>query len=308
MVNIPVRFKRVAAAFDEVAKVRSCDSSGSEHSPEDLSDLLNSFHEREIREQRENEKFDEKDIDGDLEINSNHVSESNNSQDLEIRDSLEKLFDLGNDDVKLRIYEEVEKSLREVSGLAPDFKRRLMARLRDRGFEAGLCKSKWEKNGRCTAGEYEYIDINANETRYIIEVSLAGEFTIARPTSSYTTLLDVFPRIFVGKPDELNQVVRLMCRAIRKSMKGVDIHVPPWRRLAYLQAKWFGSYKRTTNEVSSRKVEIFGGDVAKNKSVVGFMATVPVAGVSFYCRGDFAAKKGVRRGNLAAAFKQEEVL
>ncbi|KAL2520114.1 Uncharacterized protein Fot_24037 [Forsythia ovata] len=39
---------------------------------------------------------------------------------------------------------------------------------------------------------------------------------------------------------------------MKKSMKRVEIHVPPWHRLAYLHAKWFGSYKRTINEIPVR--------------------------------------------------------
>ncbi|KAI3456527.1 hypothetical protein Pfo_013190 [Paulownia fortunei] len=298
MVNIPVKFKRVAAAFDEMARVRSCESSGSEHSA-DLSDLVNSFFEREIREQTTSEEVDQ-DIDGN-EINDESET---NSPDSEFQDSLKKLFDRENDGVKRSIHAEVEKELEEAVGdknSSPDFKRRLMVRLRSRGFDAGLCKSKWEKNGRNPSGNYEYIDVNADGTRYIIEVFLAGEFTIARPTGCYASLLDVFPPIFVGKPEELKQVARLMCKAIRKSLKRVDLNVPPWRRLAYMQAKWFGSYKRTINEIPTGKAF---KDLAGDR-LVGFV-TAP--GVSLYCRGDFASKTGVRIGNLAAALNQKEML
>lgn len=37
MADIRVRFKRVAEAFDGVARARLCESSGSEHSPENYS-------------------------------------------------------------------------------------------------------------------------------------------------------------------------------------------------------------------------------------------------------------------------------
>ncbi|KAI3466522.1 hypothetical protein Pfo_023185 [Paulownia fortunei] len=302
MEKIPVKFNRVAAAFDEFARVRSCESSGEEHSA-DLSDLLNSFFEREIREQRKSEEVDphkDGNVFDDEELESN-------SPDFESRDFLKNLFDSEHDGVKRSIHAAVEKAYREFGGgksSSPDFKRRLMARLRSRGFDAGLCKSKWEKNERCPSGDYEYVDVNAGGTRYIIAVFLAGEFTIARPTGGYASLLEVFPPIFVGKPDELKQVVRLMCGAIRKSMKSVGIHVPPWRRLAYMQSKWFGSYKRTTNETASRKASDVGGDLSGNQRV-GF---VPVKGISFYCREEFAAEAGVRIGNLAAALNQKEML
>lgn len=116
---------------------------------------------------------------------------------------------------------------------------------------AGLCKSKWEKTGRFPGGTYEYMDINLAGNRYIVEVSLAGEFEIARPTSEYSSLIDVFPAIFVGKAEEVKKIVKVMCSAMKASLKCRELHVAPWRRQGYMQAKWLSSYRRTTNEVSS---------------------------------------------------------
>jgi uncharacterized protein (TIGR01615 family) len=107
----------------------------------------------------------------------------------------------------------------------------------------GLCKTKWEKKGKLIAGDYEYIDVNFSGKRYIVEVSLATEFEIARPTNQYSILLNIFPIIFVGKMEELKRIVRLMCYAIKGSMKKMDLHIPPWRRNLYMQTKWFSSYK-----------------------------------------------------------------
>lgn len=142
MARIPGRFQRVAAAFDEVARVRLCESSGSEHSPEssstDLSILVNSFIERgeawngdggeEI--QREEEK-----------IKNEGSDDESCSDESEKKDMLRKLFGQNDDvdDVKRKIYGEAEAAC-EI--LAEDtefhgFKRRLMTHLRDRGFDAG---------------------------------------------------------------------------------------------------------------------------------------------------------------------------
>ncbi|KAK4439410.1 hypothetical protein Salat_0275900 [Sesamum alatum] len=289
MVKIPVKFKRTAAAFDEAARFRSWESSGSEHSA-DLSHLVNSFLEREMMRE---EKTSDQEVDQDHVYRGSEIDDDqseNNSPDFELQDLLKKLFHREDDGVKRSIHAEVEKAVGELTSdekLSTDFKRRLMARLRSRGFDAGLCKSKWEKNGRNPSGNYEYVDVNADGTRYIIEVSLAGEFTIARPTGCYASLLDVFPPILVGKPEEVKQVVRIMCRAMKKSMKSMELSVPPWRCLAYTQAKWFGSYKRTINEIPSRKaLKDLAGD-----RLVGF---VPVrTASSSYCRDsdreDFAA-------------------
>ncbi|KAL1537278.1 hypothetical protein AAHA92_29810 [Salvia divinorum] len=298
MVNIPARFGRVAAAFDEMSRDRSFESSGSEHSA-DLSDLVNSFFEREIREQR---------IGGDGDRDGNQVEIDDdefesNSQDSGFHDCLSKLFDRDDDGVGRSISTAVEEALEVIGGRdsSPEFNRRLMARLRSSGFDAGICKSKWEKSDGQPSGSYEYIDVNAGGSRYIVEVSLAGKFTIARPTAAYAALLDGFPAIFVGRSEEMKQVVKQMSKAIRKSMKSVELNVPPWRRLSYLQAKWSGSYKRTTNEIP--RAAAFDG--LGGSKLVGFAAAPPVL---FVCREDFAARHGVRVGNLTAAFNNEEVL
>lgn len=162
-----------------------------------------------------------------------------------------------------------------------------------------MCKSKWEKAGNRTSGSYEYIDVNVGVTRYIVEVSLAGEFEIARATPCYASLLENFPRVFVGKVEELKQVVKIMNRAMKKSMKKMDIYVPPWRRLAYMEAKWFGSYyKRTTNEQNNYQKSSFDSSSFSKKRNVGF---VPMQAISFYCRkNSIASNSGIKIGNLAA--------
>lgn len=305
MTVTPVRFKRVAEAFE---------SSGSEHSPDnsvDLSDLVQSFFERERRDEREikNNHGEVIDLlqnetngaepDDDQEKNDGSESES------ESKELLSGLLfgDAGecDDGVKERIRVEVEQASR-VAGDGSErtgFKRRVMTLLREKGFDAGLCKSKWKQNGRIPSGSFEYIDVNiAGGTRYIIELSLPGEFTIARPTPNYTSLLQTFHPIFMGKVGELKQIVRLMCNEIKVSMKSAKMHVPPWRRHAYMQAKWFGFYKRTTNEVvgkASSDKDVGSGE----KRWVGFM---PLAGVSYNCREGLGGKRGVKMGKLAMEF------
>lgn len=170
----------------------------------------------------------------------------------------------------------------------------------------GLCKSKWEKSGNCPSGSYEYIDVfMPGNHRYIIEVSMAKEFDIARPSTSYSNLLKVFPWIFVGKQEELKQITKLMGKSIRKSMKKAEIHVAPWRRLAYMQAKWFASYKRTVNEFPVQKALVGDDDEEelKRKRSVGF---APNPKLTFcYKQQGFAAAAtatvGSKVGNLALA-------
>lgn len=142
MAVIPVRFKRVAAIFDEEARTRLYESSGSEHSAAetltDLSYLVNSFLENEeglvdhrgIVDQEESDAADKGE------------SSERNCSDSEMKESLKRLFDCQVDDeVKRSIHVGVEKALSQIGNIGSsssgDFKRRLMARLRDRGFDAG---------------------------------------------------------------------------------------------------------------------------------------------------------------------------
>lgn len=89
-----------------------------------------------------------------------------------------------------------------------------------------------------------------------------------------------------------------MSNAIKESMKSKDMPMPPWRRNGYMQTKWFGSYKRTTNAVPSRKPQK-PNEGFDAKISVGFetLFTVP-----YSCRADFSSKVGLRIGNLTAAF------
>ncbi|XP_031128558.1 uncharacterized protein LOC116030449 [Ipomoea triloba] len=301
---IPARFKRVADAFDEAAvtlRARPpCGSSGSEHSAAaaaeesftDLSGLVNSFMEKSLWEGIEVGG-------GGDDVDRDEVEpEDDDGYDVdETKDDLERLLSYGDVDVtKRNVYEKVEKAIRDSGDRSsPEFKRRLMARLRYNGFDAGVCKTRWEKNSRCPRGDYEYIDVNVNGGRYIVEVFLRGEFEIVRPTASYSCLLESFPAVFVGTEKELKKIARIMSIAMRKSMKKMGIHVPPWRRLAYIQAKWFSSYKRTTNEIASAAAT---SRLHKHRRSVGF---APTPEMSFKCREDFGMKIGFRIGNLAAA-------
>ncbi|XP_027333670.1 uncharacterized protein LOC113848383 [Abrus precatorius] len=299
--RVPVRFERVAAAFDaDVTRVRLFKSNGSEHSREgliDLSDLVKSFMERE--EEGEDAAVAGCEGEEGLEIDSEW-------SDSEKREMLEGIF--GEDgDVKENIRREVEIDLGLVGDYSsPGFKRHLMARLRQRGFDAGLCKSKCEKNRRFPVGDYDYVDVNIAGNRYIIEISLVAEFEIARPTNQYASLLSAFPRVFVGKVEELKLVVRLMCNAIQGSMKSMDLHIPPWRRNGYMQAKWFSSYERTTNEVvATRKASSpfsHGGETFSTRKSVGFEAR---SVKSYNCRDDYRSKDAFRVGHLTNAFNAE---
>jgi hypothetical protein len=121
-----------------VSWVRLGESSGSEHSPEsftDLSDLVNSFIER------DGGAFDgdhDKEV-VDNEKEQNHA-ESSDSSESETKDMLQNLFgsdDDGGDRDEIRAATELASKGLIGDRSSPGFKRQLMARLRDMGFDAG---------------------------------------------------------------------------------------------------------------------------------------------------------------------------
>ncbi|XP_010430296.1 PREDICTED: uncharacterized protein LOC104714581 [Camelina sativa] len=287
MVEIQGRFKRTESAFNmAAAHLRPpCDdnSSGSDHSP-DLSDMVASFMEREGQIV--------------LPVVVQEMDSSSDDNDLDdVKERLGKLLEgLSDSEERMRIVAvatEVAETLFVGDISSP--KRQLMAFLRNKGFDAGLCKSRWERSGKYTAGKYEYVDVRCDGdhcNRYIVETNLAGEFEIARPTKRYLSILSQVPRVFVGTSEELKYLVRIMCHEMRRSMKHVGIHVPPWRRNGYMQAKWFSLYKRTST-------------TATNYEMVDSNDTAAFKG----CKEEFWETKGLKVmvGQLSVAFNASGV-
>lgn len=141
---------------------------------------------------------------------------------------------------------------------APMFRRNVMSYLRNLGYNAAICKTKWEQSGGLTAGNYEFIDVvtcdagNRIISRYFVDLDFLQEFEVARPTPQFERLLQSLPSIFVGKMEELTQVLKVMSAATKRSLKSKDLHLPPWRKHRYMRNKWFGPYKRTTNLLFSQ--------------------------------------------------------
>ncbi|KAI4295157.1 hypothetical protein MLD38_040592 [Melastoma candidum] len=269
--NVPERVKKAYVAFNEEVRLRLCESSGSEHSssadsPTDLFDLVASFVEG------EGEPRAEEGLEGSIAWGVDGRGGCGGFDYDTAKDTLEKIFEWNED--KRMILHEVEAACISIGHEenSPDFKRRLMGRLRKRSLDAGLCKSRWEKMGRFPKGDYQYIDVNMDGARYIVEVSLAMHFEIARPTGQFDSLLKLLPPIFVGTSGELKEVVRVLSAAIRQSLKSRGLDLPPWRKHGYMKAKWFSSYKRTTSLASKQKCA----------NIVSGFDFVPSAG--YYCR------------------------
>ncbi|KAJ7570589.1 hypothetical protein O6H91_01G127500 [Diphasiastrum complanatum] len=126
----------------------------------------------------------------------------------------------------------------------------MMQELRRLGYNAAICKSKWDPTAGYPGGVYEYLDVItvSNQRHVIIDVEFLGHFEIARPTRQYRAMLKMLPPIFVGRPDSLQQIVNLMCEAEKISLNERQLHFPPWRKCGYIQAKWFSAYTRVLNE------------------------------------------------------------
>ncbi|XP_015962992.1 uncharacterized protein LOC107486932 [Arachis duranensis] len=120
------------------------------------------------------------------------------------------------------------------------------------GYDAGVCASKWQASGKVPGGDHEYIDVVVNNNsgsseRLIIDIDFRSHFEIARAVDSYDRLLKSLPVVYVGSFARLKQLLGIMEEATRSSLKQNSMPLPPWRSLAYLQAKWLSPYERYTH-------------------------------------------------------------
>ncbi|CAN6297459.1 unnamed protein product [Urochloa humidicola] len=118
--------------------------------------------------------------------------------------------------------------------------------LRALGYDAAVCKSRWEKTPSYPAGEHEYIDavVGKEEVRLIVDVDFRSQFELARSTKAYRAALQALPALFVGTPDRLGQIVAVVAEAARQSLKKKGLHFPPWRKPEYMRAKWLSPHVR----------------------------------------------------------------
>ncbi|XP_072960133.1 uncharacterized protein [Typha angustifolia] len=128
----------------------------------------------------------------------------------------------------------------------------LVKLLRLSGCDAAVCSSKWQGFDKVPGGDHEYIDVivggstGASE-RLIIEIDFRSHFEIARAVESYDAILNSLPVVYVGTLPRLKQFLQVMVDAAKCSLKQNSMPLPPWRSLAYLQAKWHSKYERKTS-------------------------------------------------------------
>lgn len=124
------------------------------------------------------------------------------------------------------------------------------------GYDASVCTSKWQPTGKIPGGDHEYIDVlvennSGKSERLIIDIDFRSHFEIARAVDSYNRILNSIPVVYVGSPTRLKQFLGIMVEATRTSLQQNSMPLPPWRSLAYLQAKWLSPYERITHSDSN---------------------------------------------------------
>lgn len=101
----------------------------------------------------------------------------------------------------------------------------------------------------CVQGDHEYIDVvpshsSGSSERLIVDVDFRSHFEIARAVEPYDAVWNSLPVVYVGSLAKLKQLLQVMVEAARSSLKQNSMPLPPWRSLAYLQAKWESTYER----------------------------------------------------------------
>lgn len=143
-------------------------------------------------------------------------------------------------------------------------------RLREAGYNSALCKSKWRRSPHIPSGEHSYVDVvmeakngKKSPIRVVIGLNFRAEFEMARASQEYSILVDCLPEVFVGKSEKLKNVIKIMCAAAKKCMKDNKMHMGPWRKHKYMQAKWLGTPERIapgpllpTSPVSDRQPKL----------------------------------------------------
>ncbi|XP_077251694.1 uncharacterized protein LOC143890896 [Tasmannia lanceolata] len=261
-------------ACGDCRKTAGWASSGSEHAGDSsacLSNLIQGFLE---------DDFGTGPPEDDDDHHHHHQdSEGGDVVDLEqTRETLQELFN-PNDPFCITLLSYVSKAVEAFTGLRSNravFRRAVMTYLRDCGYNAGICKTKWESSGGgITGGNYEFIDVVVEEKgRYLVEVDLAGEFEIARPSEEYERILGFLPEIYVVRWEELKKIISVVSEAAKRSLHSRKLHIPPWRKNRYMQAKWFGPYKRTT---VGQMMAIFPPECKIQCRSVGFHAVPAVS-------------------------------
>ncbi|XP_022990939.1 uncharacterized protein LOC111487679 [Cucurbita maxima] len=140
------------------------------------------------------------------------------------------------------------------------FRFALVKLLRLSGYDAAVCTTRWQGAGKVPGGDYEYIDVvnytSGSSERLIVDIDFRSHFEIARAVESYDRILDSLPVIYVGSLSRLKQFLQIMVEAGKSSLKLNSMPLPPWRSLAYLQAKWQSPCQRMVHHPEEQQQQL----------------------------------------------------
>ncbi|KAL5150490.1 hypothetical protein HKD37_13G037126 [Glycine soja] len=137
-------------------------------------------------------------------------------------------------------------------------------RLQNSGYNSAICKTKWRSSpSNIPSGEHTFLDVidstsKKQEVRVIIELNFRAEFEMARASEEYNGLVSKLPEVYVGKIERLSNIIKVLCMGAKKCMKENKMHMGPWRKHKYMQAKWLGSCKRNTSTTTSSLNSMMG--------------------------------------------------
>ncbi|KAI9086709.1 hypothetical protein K1719_031303 [Acacia pycnantha] len=139
-----------------------------------------------------------------------------------------------------------------VYGCRSCLQREICSRLLNQGFNCSISQSKWKSSSEIPSGEHSYLEVTdkssskRGEVRVVIELSFRTEFEMARASEDYQRLIRRLPEVYVGKVDRLRVLIKILCSAAKKCMKEKNMHLAPWRRHKYMEAKWLiGTFDRS---------------------------------------------------------------
>lgn len=177
------RAKRVTDPLDDRVKAQLtaagsyASSSGSDHegTASEFSCLSNLVHNFLVEE---NPRTSEATFDGEGE----RADSDDDRRHPEAADVLKDMLEIfkRSDDFRLKLLSDVSAAASNGGAGGGWNLCTVVARLRELGYNAGLCRARWETSGGLAAGSYQYVDVVTKEKRYIIDLGFAGEFEIAR--------------------------------------------------------------------------------------------------------------------------------
>lgn len=106
----------------------------------------------------------------------------------------------------------------------------------------------------------------------MIEMNFQAEFEMAKGSDEYNNLVKKVPEVFVGEVGRMSKLIKILCMAAKKCMKDKKLHMGPWRRHKYMEAKWLGPCERYPSTKSPLSIGSFSERIiTKQKSKVSML-------------------------------------